>query len=212
MTAIGFARRALLRSAGLLLLCGPAGVVAANAQANGPSAPIEQLDQALLRAMQQGKATPFARRAAELTPAIERALDLPAILRVSVGPAWAGLNPEEQRRLLDTFRQYTVATYVEAFDSYDGQRFVVSPQTRSLGNGAQVVRVQIVPRSGESHTIDYVMRRTPNGAWQASDVLADGTISRVAVQRSDFSAMLARGGPTALESSLQRKTAALERG
>ncbi len=212
MIAIGFARRALLRSAGLILLCGPAGAFAANAQTTGPVALIEQLDQALLTVMQQGKATPFARRAGELTPALERALDLPSILRVSIGPAWAGLKPEEQRRLLDTFRQYTVATYVQAFDSYDGQRFVVSPQTRGLSDGAQVVHVQIVPRGGETHTIDYVMRRTPEGAWKATDVLADGTISRVAVQRSDFSAMLARGGPAALEASLQRKTAALQRG
>ncbi len=212
MTAIVLARRALLRTAGFALLCGSAGMSGAEAQTAGPTGPIEQLYQALLTVMRQGKATPFSQRAAELTPAVESAFDLPAVLRVSIGPAWASLKPDEQRRLLDTFRQYTVATYVEGFDSYNGQRLVVSPQTRSLSGGAQVVHTQIVPRSGETHTIDYVMRRTPGGAWKATDVLADGTISRVAVQRSDFSAMLARGGAAALDASLQRKTAALQRG
>jgi phospholipid transport system substrate-binding protein len=212
MTAIVFDRRALLRTAGLVLLCGAAGISRAEAQASGPTAPIDRLYQALLTIMKQGKGTSFAQRAAELTPAVEGAFDLPAVLRTSIGPAWAGLKPEEQQRLLAAFRQYTVATYVEGFNSYNGQRLVVSPQTRNLSGGAQIVHTEIIPSGGETHTIDYVMRRTPGGAWKATDVLADGTISRVAVQRSDFSAMLARGGAAALEASLQRKTAALERG
>ena len=212
MIAIGFTRRALLRGAWVVLLSGPAGGFVARAQAAGPIAPIEQLQQGLLQVMRQGKATPFAQRASGLTPIVQRVFDLPAILRVSVGPAWFRLTPDEQGRLLNVFQQYTVATYVQAFDSYDGQRFVVSPQTRSLAGGTQVVHTQIIARSGETHTIDYVMRRAPDGAWKATDVLADGTISRVAVQRSDFSAMLAQGGAAALEASLQRKTAMLARG
>ncbi|MBV8614445.1 MAG: ABC transporter substrate-binding protein [Acetobacteraceae bacterium] len=211
MIAIGFTRRALLRGAWAVLVFGSAGGFVAQAQGAGPIAPIEQLQQALLTVMRQGRATPFGQRATALTPTIERAFDLPAILRVSVGPTWSRLSPEEQRRLLDVFRQYTVATYVQAFDHYDGQRFVVSPQTRSSFGGSQVVHTEIVPRSGETHTIDYVMRRAPDGAWKATDVLADGTISRVAVQRSDFSAMLASGGAPALVAGLQRKTAMLER-
>lgn len=211
MTAIVFARRTLLRGAALALLAVPA--KADPASAAGPIPPIQRLDQALLTIMQQGKTTPFARRVAELTPAIEAALNLPVILRVSVGPAWAGLKPEDQRRLLDVFRQYTVATFVENFDSYDGQRITVSPQTRTLSDGAQVVRTNIIPRSGVGgHTIDYVMRQTPGGVWKATDVLADGTISRVAVMRSDFAGLLAQGGAAGLEASLQRKTAVLASG
>jgi phospholipid transport system substrate-binding protein len=52
--------------------------------------------------------------------------------------------------------------------------------------------------------LSYVMRRTPSG-WKAVDVLADGAISRVAVQRSDFRALLAKGGGQALVASLQQK-------
>jgi phospholipid transport system substrate-binding protein len=40
-------------------------------------------------------------------------------------------------------------------------------------------------------------------------VLADGAISRVAVQRSDFRSLLMRGGAPALAASLQQKTADL---
>jgi phospholipid transport system substrate-binding protein len=44
------------------------------------------------------------------------------------------------------------------------------------------------------------------------DVLADGSISRVAVQRSDFSALFDKGGAPALEASLQQKTEELSHG
>jgi phospholipid transport system substrate-binding protein len=59
--------------------------------------------------------------------------------------------------------------------------------------------------------LDYVMRRGPTG-WQAVDVLTDGSISRVAVQRSDFRELLRRGGVPALAASLTNKVANLSGG
>ena len=55
------------------------------------------------------------------------------------------------------------------------------------------------------------MRQTPSG-WKAVDVLADGAISRVAVQRSDFRTVLAGGGGAALVAKLERKVADLSGG
>ena len=54
--------------------------------------------------------------------------------------------------------------------------------------------------------------RQGGGAWKAVDVLADGSISRVAVQRSDFRRLVGRGGAQALIESLNRKTADLSGG
>ena len=81
----------------------------------------------------------------------------------------------------------------------------MQPDTRSLGNGDQVAQTRIISSSGESHELDYVMRQTA-AAWKAVDVLADGSISRVAVQRSDFRRLVARGGGQALIDSLNQKT------
>ena len=49
------------------------------------------------------------------------------------------------------------------------------------------------------------MRQEGSG-WKAVDVLADGSISRVAVQRSDFRRLVSRGGAQALIESLNQKT------
>ena len=48
--------------------------------------------------------------------------------------------------------------------------------------------------------------------WQAVDVLLNGSISQVAVQRSDFRASVAAGDASALIANLQRKVAELSGG
>ena len=74
-----------------------------------------------------------------------------------------------------------------------------------------MVATRIVPAGGEPTRIDYVMRRGPAG-WQAVDVLLNGSISQVAVQRSDFRTSVAAGDASALIANLQRKVAELSGG
>ena len=105
--------------------------------------------------------------------------------------------------ILKEFRRYTVASYVSSFNGYNGQRFTVNPEPRTVGD-EQVVRTKIVPVSGDGHDLDYVMRQGSNG-WRIVDVLADGTVSRVAVQRSDFRQLIRQGGVPALGQSLKVK-------
>ena len=203
------ARRALLNGfLGALLLPG-LGRLALAADADA-AAPIAALNRGLLNAMRAGKATPFPQRFATLAPLVEGAFDVPGILQASVGPRWAALPPAQQSQLLDVFRRFTVASYVANFDNFNGEKLEVLPVSRPVG-ADQVVATQIVPSSGTPTRIDYVMRRTPQG-WRAVDVLLNGSISRVAVQRSDFRSLLGSGDAGALIQSLQRKTADLSGG
>lgn len=182
----------------------------AAAQMGGPAMPIRTLNDTLLQIMRAGRATPFAERARTLAPAIQGAFDLRAILQTSVGLRWESFSPQQQAELLDVFTRYTVASYVANFDSFGGERFEVLPDLRQVG-ADQVVKTRIVPASGDPTRIDYVMRQTVTG-WRAVDVLLGGSISRVAVQRSDFRSLLAGGDPARLIASLRAKTAALESG
>ena len=190
---------------GYLAPCWPA-----RAEGDGPETPIRVLDDTLLRIMHAGTATPFPERAKLIAPAIQAAFDLAQILKVSVGTRWAALPPKQQGELLEVFTQYTVASYVGNFDAFSGERFEILPQTRAVG-ADKVVATQIVPASGDPTRIDYVMRQG-GGGWKAVDVLLDGSISRVAVQRSDFRALLAVGDASGLIASLRAKAAALETG
>lgn len=192
----------------LALLCLVASPITARAADPAVTAPIQRLYDALLTVMKAGSAVPFAQRYDQLAPTIDAVFDLPAILQASVGPAWNALSADQHSSLSTAFRHYTIASYVSNFSSFNGQRFEVSPDTRALPNNEQGVTTRIIPPSGDSHRLDYVMRQA-NGAWQVVDVLAEGTISRVAVQRSDFRRLLLQGGGAALVASLQSKAAQL---
>jgi phospholipid transport system substrate-binding protein len=208
MQKIKFPRRAWIAGSLFLLFAGSLPALSANEPA--AVEPIEQLIDALLQIMKAGPGTSFQKRFETLAPIIDRTFDLSAILQESVGTSWSTLPPDQQKMLTDAFRRYTVASYVNSFDDYSGQHFTVSPDIRAVG-AEQVVQTQVIPRRGSSHELDYVMRHTPDG-WRVVDVLADGSISRVAVQRSDFRRLLARGGAQALADSLRSKSADLSEG
>ena len=186
----------------------------ANADPGGngdPLAPIRELDAALLSAMKAGQRTPFAQRYAMLAPVVEQTFDLGVVLAASVGLDWAAMPDDQKQRLLAAFTRYTVASYTANFDNFTGQTFQVAQSPREIGNGEVVVGTTIVAADGSSNRLDYVMRDTTLG-WKAVDVLADGSISRVAVQRSDFRHLLSSGGPSALVEGLQHKVANLSGG
>jgi phospholipid transport system substrate-binding protein len=167
------------------------------------TAPIRALNDGLVAVMRAGKSQAFLERFNMLAPTVDRAFDLAGILRVSVGLRWDDVGAAQQASLMQVFRRFTVASYVANFDSYNNQHFEVAPTLRAIG-ADQVVSTKFVPTSGDADRIDYVMRQEGT-AWKVVDVLLDGTISRVAVQRSDFRGVLTHGGAPALIASLQRK-------
>jgi len=185
-------------------------VTPAYAQGGDPAAPIAVLNAGLLASMKAGHATPFAQRAATLRPVIEAAFDLDTILRTSVGAKFASLPAADQTSLREAFGRYTVDSYAGNFDSFSGEKFAVLPNPRAVG-ADRVVATTLQQTTGAPIKLDYVMRSGPAG-WRAVDVLLDGSISRVAVQRSDFRALVAGGTAAPLIARLQAKAAALEAG
>jgi phospholipid transport system substrate-binding protein len=174
-------------------------------------APIERLNAGLLAVMKAGTQMAFDRRFATLAPVIDSAFDLDAVLGASVGLKWSSMPENEKSTLREAFRRYTVSSYLANFDSYSGQSFKVSPAVRNVGNGQVVVSSTLNRADGSSLKLDYVLRNGPGG-WKIVDVLLDGSISRVAVQRSDFRYLLKSGGVPALTQSLTHKVASLSGG
>ena len=170
---------------------------------NTAVAPIHQLTDGLVRVMKAGRATPFSQRFDMLAPVIDQTFDLTTILKASVGSAWDTLPHDQQATLLKAFRRYTVASYVNGFDE-DHEHFVINPEPRIDGD-EQIVRTRIILDSGGEFKLDHVMQRGPAG-WRVVDILADGAISRVAVQRSDFRQLMRQGGALALAQSLETKS------
>jgi phospholipid transport system substrate-binding protein len=116
-----------------------------------------------------------------MAPVIDRVFNLDANLRSS----WACRGPRRRQTSRISRDRRSVATPPHPTSTVLTilmGSFTVEPQLRPAGNGEQIVVTRIIPRSGDSHETDYVMRNTPSGR-RAVDVLADGAVSRVAVQR-----------------------------
>jgi phospholipid transport system substrate-binding protein len=208
MTQLNLARRAFLGMGMVAMLGNGAYAYAVPGDASGP---IRSLNSALLSVMRAGKTQDFAHRFDMLAPVVDQAFDLDAILQGVVGPRWAALAEADKATLRGEFRRFTIASWVANFDSFNGEDFVVKPDPRAIGDGALVVDTQFAAPGSTPITLSYVMR--PAGtSWRAVDILAEGTISRVAVLRSDFRQVLAQGGAPALAARLREKSDALAAG
>jgi phospholipid transport system substrate-binding protein len=172
--------------------------------------PLVELHRALEATMRAGRSISFSRRFDALAPVVDHVFDLETVLKVSVGARWDSMDDDVRNRLLRAYRRFTVATYVANFDKYDGETFRIIPGLRNAG-ADRIVGTEIINDGGEHFRMDYVMRDV-RGSWRAVDVLLEGSISRVAVQRSDFRKILANGDPDALIASLKRKIADLSDG
>ena len=179
--------------------------------ANAVTQPIETLDNTLISVMKAAnQRQSFMQRYAMLKPAVEQAFNMPQILETSVGMQWPQIPQAQQAELLKVFTQYTVASYVYSFKGYNGQSFKLMPETRNVG-AARIVATELVPPSGTPTKLNYVMSNS-NGQWKATDILLEGTISKVATTRSDFSGLIQSGNAQHLIAVLQHKVAALSGG
>ena len=176
-----------------------------------PQAPVAQLNDALLAAMKAGDRMSFQQRYRMLDPVIGQTFNLDAVLAASVGLRFASMQAADKAQLATAFRRYTVSSYVSNFNSYNGQSFEILPDVRHVGGNEVVVSTRLLRRDDSPVKLDYVVRRGPDG-WQIVDVLTNGSISRVAVQRSDFVQLLSGGGAPALTVALDRKVANLSGG
>ena len=183
---------------------------AAQGAADPATLPVTQFCGVLLQVMKAGRRTPFPQRYQMLAPAVDAAFDIAGILRISVGSFWSTLPPAQQENLFQVFRTYTIANYIANFQTFKNRVIHVQPATRPVGS-QRVVATSIDRPGHDPLRIDYVMRNEAAG-WKVVDVLLDGTISRVAVQRSDFASLVTSGDAGPLLTSLKSKVSILSHG
>ncbi len=202
------------RRAGIISLCvalwlavsfyaGSTAALALDAQAN-----VRGFYDTLLITMKNGRTLGQSGRYASLAPVVDRVFDVPFMTQLAIGPSWATFSAAQQQQLTEAFRHYIAATYADRFDSYSGQQLEVIGEQPY--NAEVIVQTKIIKSNSETTTINYLMRQN-QGSWQISDVYLDGTISQLAVQRSEFNSILRREGVDGLVMELNRKADLLGR-
>lgn len=181
-----------------------AAALAADAQSN-----VQGFYDSLLNTMKNGRVLGQSGRYARLAPVVSKVFDVPYMTRLAVGPSWASLSPAQQQQLIEAFRHYIAATYADRFDSYSGEQLQVTGEQPYQAD--VIVKTKIIKASGEDTTLNYLMRQN-QGTWQIADVYLDGTISQLAVQRSEFNSIMRREGVEGLVMALNQKVDLLSRG
>jgi phospholipid transport system substrate-binding protein len=179
--------------------------------ADSPNAIIQRFYDALLSVMKEAKHLTFDQRYQRLAPAITATFDLGLTTRLSVGPSWTQMSPDQQHRLADVFSRYTVSLYANRFDDFNGERFEVDPNPVTNPNGT-LIQTKLIKSDGDKVTLNYLMRQGAGGSWQVIDVYLSGTISELATRRSEFAGVLQTSGADGLIKLLEDRTAALRTG
>ena len=105
--------------------------------------------------------------------------------------------------MIEAFGRYIAATYADRFERYSSERVGVADEKEFAGS--LIVETRIVKSDGEPVAINYLMRREGNN-WHIAEVHLDGTISELAVRRSEFFAILRDQGIAGLIAALNKKS------
>ncbi|GAA4259244.1 hopanoid biosynthesis protein HpnM [Azospirillum formosense] len=167
----------------------------------GARATVARLNEAILSLMQGAAGREPARaRLQRFLPVMLDTFDLEAALRVAAAPYFDQSAEPEKRQALDAFARRSAAQYVDRFDSYDGQRLEIVGE-RPAPRGMLLVDTDLV-RAGKTPVRLSYLLRLEGDRWRILDVLAKGTVSQLATQRSEFQNTLRGGGLAALTRDL----------
>jgi len=172
------------------------------AAAAGPSDVIRSFYTQLLDTMRHAAELGSKGRYQRLEAAVFSTFDVPFMARLSIGPQWASLTPDQKKQATHAYGRYVTAVYATRFDGYSGERFEVLGEQK-VRRGT-IVKSQIVKSDGEPVAVNYMVHDNLAG-YQIRDVYLSGTISELATRRSEFSTLLRNGGIDGLITALNKK-------
>jgi phospholipid transport system substrate-binding protein len=167
-------------------------------------APIESFYAALSASMKAGGTLTLAARRAQLAPVVSKTFDLPLMAAKGLGRHWRTLPAPDQRRWIEAFSNLTVKTYAEQFDENTGLVFEVGVVQAAPG-GTALVRTQLKRANDAPVAIDYRLRPGAGG-WRVMDIFLNGTVSELALRRSEYTSVLERDGFEKLVTTLQTRS------
>lgn len=172
---------------------------------DGAPVPIERFNATLLEIMKGSEQLGYAGRFAMVEPVLVETFDVPFMAAKSVGTTWRKLDADQRQRWVAAFQGYMVSNFADRFDEYTGQRLEVVGE-KPASHDTRVVLTRIHRPGDESVELNYRMRETDAG-WRVVDIYSGGSVSEIALRRSEYAAVLKQGGIDKLIASVTAKTA-----
>ena len=168
-----------------------------------PSEVVDRFHEVLLSVMKTAGSTSVTARYKKLKPEMEKAFNLPFMIRITVGSSWKRTSEQQKSELIEAFKRMSVGTYAYRFNGYSGQIFKTL-KVRTGPKGTRLVDTRIENPNDDSVTITYVMGKFGD-KWKIIDVLLDRGISEMAVRVSEYRSILRSRGVRALARALSKK-------
>ena len=175
----------------------------ADVPATSPSNVVDTLNVALLGVMKDAEELGYEGRCERLSPVLPNLYDIPFMAQKSVGRYWKTTTDAERQHLIETFTEFTIANYAGNFDGYSGQTFETLGEEEST-HGTMIVLSRLIDPKGETIQLNYRLRPV-NGDWRIIDVYLNGTVSELALRRSEYSSLIQREGLDSLIVALNQK-------
>ncbi|MFK7896894.1 MAG: ABC transporter substrate-binding protein [Myxococcota bacterium] len=176
---------------------------AGESQANDPAQPIEMFHTGLLEIMKQADALGIQGRIDKLEPLMAKTFDMDFMASKTVGRHWSKLSGPDKARWMKMFARFTTANYAGRFTGYTGERFETMGVEEAARNTRVVLTKIIVPDEDDVQLNYRLMKR--DGEWRVIDVYLNGTVSELALRRSEYSSALKREGFEQLLASIETK-------
>jgi phospholipid transport system substrate-binding protein len=140
---------------------------------------------------------------------LEDGTDLSLLGQLVLGRYWRQATDRQRAEYLRLFRRYMLQTFLQRLRQYGGsdlgfagERFQIIA-SRPVGERDVLVQSRVTPPSSQPLRVDWRLRERP-GEPVIIDLIVEG-ISLLVTQRSEFAAVLERGGVDRLLIELQAR-------
>jgi len=177
---------------------------------SGPTAVVNRFDETLIGVMKDGESLGYQGRFKRLQPVMQEAFALDYMAEKSLGQHWSELSEADRATWRQLFGEFTIANYAANFDRFAGQRFDMLGEEAS-SNDTTLVKTKVVSPGIDDVALTYRLQKM-GGTWKIIDVFLKGTVSELALRRSDYASVFERNGFAALTTVLRGKIADLAAG
>jgi phospholipid transport system substrate-binding protein len=147
----------------------------------------------------------------DLHSVLDEGTDLSLLGRLVLGRYWRQANPGQRTEYLTLFRHYMLQTFIQRLRQYAGTDLAQSAArfqiiaSRPVGERDILVQSRVAPPTSQPLRVDWRLRERP-GEPVIIDLIVEG-ISLLVTQRSEFAAVLERGGVDGLLAELRARVA-----
>lgn len=148
---------------------------------------------------------PEAQKQQQLRQMFSEHVDMEWMGRFVLGHAWAKATEEQRQRYLQAYREYLLARYTTNFADYTGSKYKITG-AKDEGDGQFTVGMEVKSPHAEQQEVQagYRVRSAENGPFKIIDIIIEG-VSLITTQRSEFAAVVQKGGMDKLVEQLNAK-------